>query len=66
MLKLILFGIGFVFVFEGIVYFFLAKKTHIMFKILNNTEPDKIRTFSSIIIIIGLCLIYFTLKSYQN
>ena len=66
MLKLILFGIGFVLVFESIIYFSLAKNIHNMFKILSNTEPDKIRSFSSIIIIIGLCLIYFTLKSYQN
>jgi uncharacterized protein YjeT (DUF2065 family) len=64
MLKFILFGIGFVFVFEGLVYFFLAKNFKIMYEIVKEFSPDKIRFYSSSLIIFGLCLIYFTLKIY--
>ena len=64
MLKLILFGIGFIFIFEGFVYFLFAKKLKKMFDIISSYEPEKIRSFSSILIILGLCLIYFTFKFY--
>ena len=65
MLKLILFGMGFVFVFEGFIYFLFAKKLRDMFHIVSSYEPEKIRSFSSIIIILGLCLIYYTFKFYE-
>ena len=65
MLKLILFGIGFIFVFEGLVYFIFAKNIKSMFKIITSYESEKIRSFSSILIIFGLCLIYFTFKLYE-
>ena len=65
MLKLILFGIGFVFIFEGLIYFLFSKKIKNMIKIINSFESEKIRNFSSISIIIGLCLIYFSLKNYK-
>tara|TARA_Y100000590_G_C15238954_1_gene833012 strand:- start:260 stop:466 length:207 start_codon:yes stop_codon:yes gene_type:complete len=65
MLKLIFFGLGFVLVFEGIVYFFLANKIKKMFEILKDFDSEKIRFISSILIIAGLCLIYFTFKIYR-
>ena len=65
MLELFLFGIGFVLLFEGLVYFFFAKKIKEMFEIIKDTKAEKIRNFSSILIILGLCLIYFTLKFYK-
>ena len=66
MLELFLFGIGFVLLFEGLVYFFFAKKIKIMFEIIKDIKAEKIRNFSSILIILGLCLIYFTLKFYKT
>ena len=33
-------------------------------EIISKMESEKIRSFSSILIIIGLCLIYFTFKIY--
>ena len=48
MIKLIIFGIGFVFVFEGLIYFLFAKNMKKMFLIISNIETEKIRTFSSI------------------
>lgn len=65
MLKLILFGMGCILIFEGFVYFLFAKKLRDMFHIVNSYEPEKIRFFSSVIIILGLCLIYFSLKIYK-
>ena len=66
MLELFLFGIGFVLLFEGLVYFFFAKKIKEMFKMIKDIKAEKIRNFSSVLIILGLCLIYFTLKFYKT
>ena len=66
MLELLLFGIGFVLLFEGLVYFFYAKKIKIIFEMIKDIKAEKIRNFSSILIILGLCLIYFTLKFYKT
>ncbi|MFL2510616.1 MAG: DUF2065 family protein [Alphaproteobacteria bacterium] len=66
MLELFLFGIGFVLLFEGLVYFFFAKKIKSMFEMIKDIKAEKIRNFSTILIILGLCLIYFTLKFYKT
>ena len=66
MLELFLFGIGFILLFEGLVYFFFAKKIKEMFEMIKDIKAEKIRNFSSILIILGLCLIYFTLKFYKT
>ena len=66
MLELFLFGIGFVLLFEGLVYFFFAKKIKTMFAMIKDIKAEKIRNFSTILIILGLCLIYFTLKFYKT
>ena len=66
MLELFLFGVGFVLLFEGLVYFFFAKKIKEMFEMIKDIKAEKIRNFSSILIILGLCLIYFTLKFYKT
>jgi hypothetical protein len=36
-----------------------------MFELIQSYQPEKIRTFSSVLIILGLCLIYFTFKIYN-
>ena len=66
MLELFLFGIGFILLFEGLVYFFFAKKIKVMFEMIKDIKAEKIRNFSTILIILGLCLIYFTLKFYKT
>ena len=66
MLELFLFGIGFILLFEGLVYFFFAKKIKEMFEMIKDIKAEKIRNFSTILIILGLCLIYFTLKFYKT
>ena len=65
MLKFILLGMGFALLIEGLIYFLFAKQVRNMFETIRSYEPEKIRSFSIIIIIIGLCLIYFTFKFYE-
>ena len=65
MLKLFFLGIGFVLVFEGIMYFILSKNINNIIDIIKQYDPEKIRFFSTILILLGLCIIYFILKSYN-
>ncbi len=65
MLKFILLGMGFALLIEGLIYFLFAKQVKNMFEAIRSYESEKIRSFSIIIIIIGLCLIYFTFKFYE-
>jgi len=64
MLKLILLGIGLLLLFEGILYFFLAGNLNTLLDQLRKVDPQKIKTISLIMTIIGACLIYFTLRFY--
>ena len=65
MLKFILFGIGFVFLFEGLIYFLFAKKIKNMFRVINYMDSDKIKSFATILILLGACIIYFTFRFYE-
>ena len=64
MLKYILFGLGFVLIFEGLVYFLFAGNLQKMLEVINSTETEKVRFFSGVLMVIGLCLIYFTFRFY--
>jgi len=64
MLKLILLGTGLLLFFEGILYFFLAGNLNSLLDQLSKVDPQKIKTISLIMIIIGSCLIYFTFSPY--
>ena len=64
MLKLLLLGIGLLFFFEGILYFFLARNLISLLDQLRKVDPQKIKTISLVMIIIGACLIYFTFRFY--
>jgi len=65
MLKFILFGIGFMLLFEGLLYFFFTKKMKAMIKLIDEFDKDKIKSFATIICVLGACLIYFTFKIYR-
>ena len=65
MLKFILLGMGFVLLIEGLFYFLFAKQVKNLFEVISSYDLEKIRSFSSILIIIGFCLIYFTFKFYE-
>ena len=64
MLKLLLLGIGLLLFFEGILYFFLAGNLNSIFDQLSKVDPQKIKTISLVMMIIGACLIYFTFRFY--
>ena len=66
MLKLLLLGIGLLLFFEGILYFFLAGNLHSMLDQLSKVDPQKIKTISLTMIIIGSSLIYFTFSFYGD
>ena len=66
MLKLILLGIGLLLLFEGILYFFLAGNLNSILDQLRKVDPQKIKTISLIMTIIGACLIYFTFRFYGD
>ena len=65
MLKYLFFGIGFLLFAEGLIYFLFAHKLKDFYKILISLNNENIRLFSCVLIILGLCLIYFTLKFYK-
>lgn len=66
MLKLLLLGIGLLLLFEGILYFFLADNFNSILSQLSKVDPQKIKTISLIMTIIGACLIYFTFRFYGD
>ena len=66
MLKLILLGIGLLLLFEGILYFFLASNLNTLLDQLSKVDPQKIKTISLFMTILGSCLIYFTLRFYGD
>ena len=65
MLKYALISIGFLFLIEGLLYFFFTQYMKDMMKIIENLEVEKIKTIASIISIIGASLIYFTIRGYD-
>ena len=66
MFKLFLLGVGLLLLFEGILYFFLAGNLSTLLDQLRKVDPQKIKTISLIMTIIGACLIYFTLRFYGD
>ena len=65
MFKFILLGIGFMLLFEGLLYFFFTNKMKEMMKLIEEFDKDKIKVFATIICVLGACLIYFTFKIYK-
>ena len=66
MFKLFLLGVGLLLLFEGILYFLLAGNLKILLDQLRKVDPQKIKTISLIMTIIGACLIYFTFRFYGD
>ena len=66
MFKLFLLGVGLLLLFEGMLYFFLAGNLNPLLDQLRKVDPQKIKTISLIMIILGACLIYFTLRFYGD
>ena len=66
MFKLFLLGVGLLLLFEGILYFFLAGNLNVLIDQLRKVDPQKIKTISLFMTILGACLIYFTFRFYGD
>ena len=66
MFKLMLLGIGLLIFFEGVLCFFLAGNLNVILDQLRKVDPQKIKTISLIMTIMGACLIYFTFRFYGD
>ena len=66
MLKLLILGIGLLLFFEGLMYFILAGNLKMLLEQLGKVDPQKIKTISLIMTVIGACLIYFTFRFYGD
>ena len=64
MLEILIISIGLVLVAEGLMCLLLANKIEDLVNLLTNLNPKKIQTISLSMIVLGLCLIYFTFKYY--
>tara|TARA_B110000438_G_C15294779_1_gene428488 strand:+ start:282 stop:482 length:201 start_codon:yes stop_codon:yes gene_type:complete len=62
MLEFILFGLGFLLIIEGLSFFLLSHKIKQIFRMLLFFNPQKIRYFSAILMLVGLSFIYLTFK----
>ena len=59
-------SIGLVLIIEGILYFFLANNLNKLLNIISAVNPQTIKNISALSALMGLCLIYFTFKFYDN
>ena len=66
MLEILIISIGLVLTIEGLLYFFLANNLKKYLDMLNLMNPQTIKNISLFCLLIGLCLIYFTFKYYDN
>ncbi len=64
--EIILISIGLVLIIEGILYFLLANNLNKLLNIISAINPQTIKNVSAFCALMGLCLIYFTFKYYDN
>tara|TARA_Y200000002_G_C22095742_1_gene420574 strand:- start:91 stop:297 length:207 start_codon:yes stop_codon:yes gene_type:complete len=64
MQEILIISIGLVLVIEGLIYFMLASKLHMITELIKNIDPQTIKIFSLVIALVGICLIYFTFRFY--
>ena len=66
MFEIIIISIGLVLVIEGILYFILASRLNHLLEMLKKIDAQKIKTISLFVALLGICLIYFTLRFYGD
>ena len=62
MLEILFISIGLMLIIEGLIYFFLANRIKTMINLLSNINPKRIKNFSLMMVFIGFCLIYYTIR----
>ena len=63
---IIITSIGLVLIIEGILYFLIANNLNKLLNIISAINPQTIKNISAFCALMGLCLIYFTFKFYDN
>ena len=66
MSEILMTSIGLVLIIEGTLYFLLANNFNKLLNTLNTINPQTIKNISAFCALMGLCLIYFTFKYYDN
>ena len=66
MSEIIITSIGLVLIIEGILYFLIANNLNKLLNIISAINPQTIKNISAFCALMGLCLIYFTFKFYDN
>ena len=66
MFEILLISIGLVLTIEGLLFFFLANNIKEYLNMLSLINSKTIKNISLFFAILGLCLIYFTIKYYDN
>ena len=66
MSEILMTSIGLVLIVEGIIYFLLANNLNKLLNMLSAINPQTIKNISAFCALMGLCLIYFTFKYYDN
>ncbi len=66
MIEVLIISIGLLLIVEGTIYFLFADRLETLINMLKNFSIQKIKTISLCIALIGLCLIYFTFKVYND
>tara|TARA_Y100001949_G_C15790484_1_gene244752 strand:+ start:91 stop:291 length:201 start_codon:yes stop_codon:yes gene_type:complete len=66
MFEILLISIGLVLIIEGALYFFLANNLKKYLSMLSLMSPQTVKNISLFFALMGLCLIYFTFKYYDN
>ena len=66
MQEILIISIGLVLVIEGLIYFMLASKLHRIMELIKKIDLQTIKTLSLVIALIGICLIYFTFRFYEE
>ena len=66
MIEILIISIGLVLVIEGILYFILASRLNHLLEMLKKIDAQKIKTISLFVALLGICLIYFTLRFYGD
>ena len=64
MFEVLIISIGLVLVIEGMLYYLFADKIDSLIDMLKSINKQKIKTFGLGAAFVGICLIYFTIKSY--
>ncbi len=66
MFEILLISIGLVLIIEGVFYFFLANNLKKYLDMLSVINTQTVKNISLFFALLGLCLIYFTFKFYDN